>query len=61
MDRTVVTRVPTQVEYTLEVSLRPNPLGKGSTDFDIGYEAAKRDLLWALRDVLGKDFLEYKV
>lgn len=36
---------------------RPAPLGRDDDQYDIGYEAAKRDLLWQLRDIVGHDEL----
>ena len=61
IDRTYSTRMPTQVSHALEVALTPNPVSKGDGDYEIGYEAAKRDVLAMLRSVLGPDYLEFKI
>ena len=46
------------VKDCIESFVRPAPLGKEHGVYEIGYEAAKRDLLWQLRGILGDDALE---
>lgn len=49
------------VKLVIENFVQPNPLDKTHDKYDIGYEAAKRDLLWQLRDVLGPGSLPVKL
>lgn len=49
------------VRLVIENFVQPNPLDRNHDKYDIGYEAAKRDLLWQLRDVLGPGSLPVKL